>query len=50
MWRNHRRFIHSEHTSTHKNMHNAFCPVNPVHDMDTYIFKVSSFTNQAKYE
>ena len=31
-------------------MNNVFRLVNPVYDMDTYIFKVNVFTKQAKYE
>jgi len=31
-------------------MNNVFRLVNPVYDIDTYIFKVNIFTNQAKYE
>jgi len=34
----------------HKSMHPVFRLVNPVHDMETYIFKVNVFTKQAKYE
>ena len=30
-------------------MNNVFLLVNPVHTMDTYIFKVNVFTKQAKY-
>jgi len=38
MWRN------------HKKMNQVFRLVNPVYDMDTYIFKVNVFTKQAEYE
>jgi len=31
-------------------MNNIFRLVNPVYDMDMYIFKASVFTKQAKYE
>jgi len=31
-------------------MNTVFCLVNPVYDMDTYIFKVNVFTKQAKHE
>jgi len=31
-------------------MNNVFRLVNPVYDMDTYIFKANVFTKQAKYE
>jgi len=31
-------------------MNNVFRLVNPVNDMDIYIFKVNVFTNQAKYK
>jgi len=31
-------------------MNNVFRLVNPVYDMDTYIFKVKAFTKQAKHE
>jgi len=34
----------------YKNMNNVFRRINPVYDMDTYIFKVNVFTQQAKYE
>jgi len=33
----------------HKNMNTVFRLVNPIYDMDTYIFKVNVFTKQAKY-
>ena len=35
---------------SYKNMNNAFRLVNPIYDMDTYIFKVNVFTKQAKNE
>jgi len=38
LWRNHTNMNHVNHL------------VDPVHDMDTYIFKVHVFTKQAKYE
>ena len=31
-------------------MNTVFRLVNPVYDMDTYIFRVHVFTKQAKYE
>jgi len=31
-------------------MNNVFRLINPVHAMNTYIFKVHVFTKQAKYE
>jgi len=31
-------------------MNNVFRLVNPVFDIDTYIFKVTVFTKQAEYE
>jgi len=34
----------------HTNKNNPFRLVCPIYDMDTYIFKVGVFTQQAKYE
>jgi len=31
-------------------MNNVFRLLNPVYDMDTFMFEVSIFTKQAKYE
>jgi len=38
MWRN------------RKNVNNEFRLVHPVYDMDTHVFKVDVFTQQAEYE
>jgi len=35
---------------SHKNTNTVVCVVNPVYDMDTYIFKVAVFIKQAQYE
>jgi len=42
--------IHVFQWRKHKNMSNIFRLINPVHVMDTYIFKVNLFTKQAIYE
>ena len=34
----------------HKNLNNVFRLVNPVYDMDAYIFKANVSTKQAKHE
>jgi len=44
------REIHVFLWRNHKNMNHAFRLVNPVYDMDTYIFKVNVFAKQAKHE
>jgi len=43
-------YIHVFLWRYHKKMKHLFRLVNPVYDMDTYIFKVNVFTKQAKYE
>jgi len=35
---------------SHKKTNTVFRLVNPVYDMDMYMFKVTVFTKQAKYE
>ena len=44
------RDIHVFLWRNHKHMNNVFRLVNPVYNLDTYIFRVNVFTKQAEYE